>query len=84
MPSLSVYLSSCDCYGEVLLHVTSCVVGCRVMIRCCALGPLWVVRVSSMDRAFKPVGKRCVCPSRSWVYSTVAVVPSITRSLMFC
>jgi hypothetical protein len=33
-------------------------------------GPLWVVRVSSLDRDFEPVGKRCVCPSRSWVYPT--------------
>jgi hypothetical protein len=33
-----VYLSSCDCYGEVLLHVASCVVGCRVMVCRYALG----------------------------------------------
>jgi hypothetical protein len=44
---------------------------------------LWVVRVTSVDRAFELVGKRCVCPSRSWVYPTVAVVLSITRSPVF-
>ena len=47
-------------------------------------GPSWVVRVSYVDHAFEPVGKRCVRPSRSWVYPAVAVVPSITRSLVFC
>ena len=46
-------------------------------------GPSWVVRVSYVDRAFEPVGRRCVRPSRSWVYPAVAVVPSITRSLVF-
>ena len=47
-------------------------------------GPSWVVRVSYVDRAFEPVGKRCVHPSQAWVYPTMAVVLSITRSLVFC
>jgi hypothetical protein len=47
-------------------------------------GPLWVVRVTYVDYAFEPVGKHCVRPSRPWVYPVVAVVPSITRSHVFC
>ena len=68
------------CYS-MSCHVWSVVESWFVVVPC---GPSWVVRVSYVDRAFEPVGKRCVCPSRSWVYPAVAVVPSITRSLVFC
>jgi hypothetical protein len=68
-----------NCYSTSC-HVLSVVESWFVVVPC---GPLWVVRVSSMDRAFEPVGKRCVRPSWSWVYPAVAMVPSITHSLVF-
>jgi hypothetical protein len=87
MPSPPVYLSIYllmiameKCYSTSR-RVWSVVESWFVVVPC---GPLWVVHVSSVDRAFEPVGKRSVRPSRLWVYPTVAMVPSITRSPVFC
>ena len=67
------------CYS-MSCRVWSVVESWFVVVPC---GPSLVVHVSYVDRAFEPVGRRCVRPSRSWVYPAVAVVPSITRSLVF-
>jgi hypothetical protein len=80
---MSVYPSSCDYYGHVLLHVVLCVVECRVMVHCCALWPfLWVV-CESMDRAFEPVERTVVRTLRLRARLAMAVTPSISLPLCF-
>jgi hypothetical protein len=67
---MPVYPSSCDYYGPVLLHIASCVVGCRVVVHCCALWPfcglfvsLWTVPLSrSREQLFERCDHELVLP----------------------